>query len=273
MADPLVEVVEIYPAIEGEGVLTGTPEMIVRFNRCNRSCIFCDEERTWKDGVIDPTRLLTFADGVALFDKIDLMIRSLPFPLRWVSLTGGEPLARPPLQLLQLCAALKGRDYQIAVQTNGSINASQLFGFVDFWSVTPTLAGSGESALSDPRYLSCLDGYIATMRSVLTNVQSPRGQIKFVMDGSDTDIEEANTLVERWFSKNREERVPIIVQPVWPKTGVATKHLPMGSWSDIEEMRYIYQTLLDNETVLSWPNVRVMLQQHKVAFGPGVVMT
>ena len=42
---------DIYPCIQGEGVNTGVPMMLVRLHGCPVECVFCDTRETW---TIDP---------------------------------------------------------------------------------------------------------------------------------------------------------------------------------------------------------------------------
>lgn len=278
MDNDLIRVVEIYPAIEGEGIMTGTPQVIVRFQGCNLSCAFCDEERTWKEGILNPEDIQLFSNGEALLTRIEQVVREAGHPIEWISLTGGEPLARPVEQLIQVVTALKQARYKVAVQTNGSIPRPHLFPLVDFWSVTPTLSSSGHSILLRPAYMRAVEQILAQMKNVIINRDRVRGQLKFVI-GSDEDIDEASELVDRWSGGLLDNaNVPIIVQPVWerepkldggglPVPNPATAENPKGDWMPIEHMQRSADILSRHPLILNWPRVRIMLQQHKVIHG------
>lgn len=266
--DNLIRVVEIYPAIEGEGMMTGTPEIILRLFGCNLTCDYCDEERAWKDGILHPEEIQLFSTGEALLTRIQQVQREVEWPIEWISITGGEPLARPVEQLIQIVTALKSVGYKVAIQTNGSLARPALFPLVDFWSVTPTLNSSGHSILTRPKYLSTVEQFLGQMRAVIVNRDMVRGQLKFVL-GSDEDIAEADTLVDKWEDGLLGPgKVPIIVQPMWPRMKSATADNQRGEWETDLTVRTNAAIFSRHPTVLKWPRVRVMLQQHKMIHGP-----
>jgi 7-carboxy-7-deazaguanine synthase (Cx14CxxC type) len=115
---------EIFYTLQGEGALTGRPAVFCRFAGCNlwsgreedradAQCTFCDTDFVGTEGP-DGGR---FADAAALADRI---AGHWPEgrPARFVVVTGGEPLLQldPPL-----IAALHGRGFEIAVETNGTL--------------------------------------------------------------------------------------------------------------------------------------------------------
>lgn len=108
MSEKLYKVHEIFPSIQGEGLLVGTPMWFIRFAGCNLHCSFCDTDHTYK-------RSMTVRNIV---DDIFKTTTS-SHPRRWVCLTGGEPLLQvdPPLLTELLCFFRGG----IAIETNGTI--------------------------------------------------------------------------------------------------------------------------------------------------------
>jgi 7-carboxy-7-deazaguanine synthase (Cx14CxxC type) len=116
---------EIYYTLQGEGAQTGRPAVFLRFAGCNlwsglerdragAVCDFCDTDFVGLDG-----------PGGGKFQDAARLARAVA--QRWpggarpfVVCTGGEPL----LQLDgPLIAALHGCGFEIAVETNGTINA------------------------------------------------------------------------------------------------------------------------------------------------------
>lgn len=256
---PPMNVIEVYPAVEGEGVMAGTPEVILRLAGCNLTCSYCDSEHAWKKGVLNPAAVQRFLSGSDVADEVDRVARGTGRKIEWVSLTGGEPLARDPVSLQDLGIGLRRLGYRIAVQTNGTVHRPSLFPYVDFWSITPTLGGSGCAVVDNPEGMRALETLLAQVRRSVRSSAEPPGQVKFVIC-NETDIEEADALVSRW-ATSLDGTIPIIVQPAWQRDEA-------GAWDSVEVMQQAFQFLLANHTVLSWPGVRVMSQAHKWAYGP-----
>jgi 7-carboxy-7-deazaguanine synthase len=115
---------EIFYTLQGEGALTGRPAVFCRFAGCNlwsgreqdragAVCNFCDTDFVGIDG----SEGGRYADAAALADRI-AGLWPAGQGARFVVCTGGEPL----LQLdLPLIAALHGRGFEIAIETNGTI--------------------------------------------------------------------------------------------------------------------------------------------------------
>ena len=116
---------EIFYTLQGEGANAGRPAVFLRFAGCNlwsgreadraeAVCRFCDTEFVGTDG-----------DGGGKFDTAEALAAAVaaawPAPGaagRFVVCTGGEPL----LQLdAALVAALRGRGFLLAVETNGTL--------------------------------------------------------------------------------------------------------------------------------------------------------
>ena len=119
---------EIFFTLQGEGAQTGRAAVFCRFSGCNlwtgreadRSsavCQFCDTDFFGTDGT-----------GGGKFDSADSLADAIAHEwtakdiggTRLVVCTGGEPL----LQIDQpLISALHARDFEIAVETNGTVAA------------------------------------------------------------------------------------------------------------------------------------------------------
>jgi organic radical activating enzyme len=119
-----VKVNEIFYSIQGEGELTGTPMLFVRFADCNLRCVVeregfdCDTE---------------FAGGIdmSVTDVIDAARQSIAV---WVLLTGGEPALQVTQELIDAIHAIGKR---VAIETNGT---RALPNGIDFVTVSPKTA-------------------------------------------------------------------------------------------------------------------------------------
>ncbi len=118
---------EIFLTVQGEGGQAGRPAVFLRFAGCNlwsgreqdraaAVCTFCDTDFVGTDGPGGGK----FTTPAALADAVARTWRGPPGEPALVVCTGGEPL----LQLDgPLIAALHGRGFEIAVETNGTIAA------------------------------------------------------------------------------------------------------------------------------------------------------
>jgi len=115
---------EIFLTLQGEGGQAGRPAVFCRFAGCNlwsgreadragAVCTFCDTDFVGMDGEGGGR----FADAEALAGAVEAAWRGGP-ENRLAVLTGGEPV----LQIDDaLVAALHGRGFSLAVETNGTL--------------------------------------------------------------------------------------------------------------------------------------------------------
>jgi 7-carboxy-7-deazaguanine synthase len=116
---------EIYYTLQGEGARTGRAAVFLRFTGCNlwnglerdrneAACQFCDTDFVGTDGDGGGK----FADAEALAAAVASRWPKGDLSQRYVVCTGGEPL----LQLDdELIAALHARDFEIGIETNGTL--------------------------------------------------------------------------------------------------------------------------------------------------------
>lgn len=128
---------EIFKTLQGEGAQAGRTAVFCRFSGCNlwsgreedratAACRFCDTDFVGMDG--------TLGDRYASADDLASMIERTwgdAHDYRFVVLTGGEPLLQVDDKLLD---ALHARGFEIAVETNGTVD---LPGHIDWVCVSP----------------------------------------------------------------------------------------------------------------------------------------
>ena len=105
----------IYPAIQGEGCLTGVPMVLVRFQGCNLRCSFCDTKETW-----DPA-----AGKEMSIKEIAEQVQRTTQGHAWVLITGGEPAIQEDLDVL--VSVLHDLSYEVAVEANGTLPLAGAF--------------------------------------------------------------------------------------------------------------------------------------------------
>ncbi|SJZ51669.1 7-carboxy-7-deazaguanine synthase, Cx14CxxC type [Enhydrobacter aerosaccus] len=115
---------EIFKTLQGEGAQAGRAAVFCRFSGCNlwsgreedraeAQCRFCDTDFVGMDGTLGGR----YATADALADAIEQAWGG-ERPHRFVVLTGGEPLLQVDAPLIE---ALHARGFEIAVETNGTV--------------------------------------------------------------------------------------------------------------------------------------------------------
>ena len=101
-----LQVVEIFPTLQGEGPFTGHPAVFVRLGGCNLACAFCDTE-------FEQFSAMGLEDILHSIEQMSSQrLRDL------VVITGGEPLRQ---NIVPLCEALLARGYRVQIETNGTL--------------------------------------------------------------------------------------------------------------------------------------------------------
>jgi 7-carboxy-7-deazaguanine synthase (Cx14CxxC type) len=123
---------EMFLTLQGEGLQVGRRAVFLRFAGCNlwsgreqdraeAQCSFCDTDFVGINGDGGGR----YRDADALADRAALLWSDgldEPSDRAFVVMTGGEPLLQVDGPLI---AALKARDFEIAIETNGTIAAPQ----------------------------------------------------------------------------------------------------------------------------------------------------
>jgi 7-carboxy-7-deazaguanine synthase len=122
-------IAEVFFSIQGEGPTAGLPAVFIRLQGCSVGCQWCDTKYSW-----DP------AAGRAV-DLEDLVSEAQSYPCRRVVITGGEPLESSLFS--PLVSALDNAQFEIEVETSGTLEPPPLSGGDIQWNVSVKLAASG----------------------------------------------------------------------------------------------------------------------------------
>lgn len=117
----------IYPTIQGEGKLSGTPMILCRLQGCHVGCDYCDTKETWP-ARLEAERQVSIED-VSCTSPSRNWAAAEPFHVaaeckrralgeRWVLITGGEPLEQSLVSTLVM--RLHGFGYRVALETSGT---------------------------------------------------------------------------------------------------------------------------------------------------------
>jgi 7-carboxy-7-deazaguanine synthase len=153
---PSLRITEIFFSLQGESRTAGLPTVFVRLTGCPLRCDYCDTAYAFTGGehrTID-----------------DILSDVRRYPARYVTVTGGEPLAQK--ECLTLLTRLCDADYEVSLETSGALDVAavdaRVVKVLDL--KTP---GSGESEKNRLANLAHL---------------TPQDQIKFVIcDRTDYD--------------------------------------------------------------------------------------
>ena len=174
-----MKVNEIFLSIQGEGINTGYPTVFVRFTGCNLRCSYCDTKYAYNDGV------------EMSLDEIISKIQV--FPYERVCVTGGEPLLQPDLNdLLERLS-----DYEVSIETNGSLDISKI------------TVGEKHHFVMDLKCPS--SGFSEKMLFSNYDILSQKDEVKIVV-GSKEDYIWAKSILQKVYKKGI-----ISFSPVWGK--------------------------------------------------------
>lgn len=99
---------EIFYSIDGEGIRTGAPAIFIRLTGCNLRCSYCDTTYAFHDG-----KEMSINEIIEEAEK---------YGCKNITVTGGEPLLQGKELIKKLCR----KGYSVNVETNGSIDISDI---------------------------------------------------------------------------------------------------------------------------------------------------
>ncbi len=179
----MMKVNEIFLSIQGEGKSTGYPTIFVRFSKCNLRCSYCDTKYSYYDGInMTPEEI---------YKKIK------EYGLKRICITGGEPLLQKEIhRLLELV-----KDYEVSIETNGSIDISRLN------------LGEKHRYTMDMKVPSSLES--ERMKYSNFDFLKDSDEIKFVI-GSREDYEWTKAVIDKYYKRGTITLSPIF-QEINPK--------------------------------------------------------
>lgn len=105
-----LRVTEVFHSLQGETCRVGLPTVFVRLTGCPLRCRYCDTAYAFHGG-----RRMSLEEVLAVVGQ---------YATRYVTITGGEPLAQPACLalLIRLCDA----GYRVSLETGGSLDISEV---------------------------------------------------------------------------------------------------------------------------------------------------
>jgi len=187
---PRLRVNEIFHSLQGESRSAGFPTVFVRLTGCPLRCGYCDTEYAFHEG-----------RWMAIDEILDQVAGHRT---RYVTVTGGEPLAQRPC--IELLAALCDRGFDVSLETSGAVAIGAVDPRVRIVMDVKTPA-SGEADRN-------LAGNLADLK--------PGDEVKFVICDR-ADYEWSRAFVE---CENLAQRCEVLFSPAWGR--LAPREL--GDW-------------------------------------------
>ena len=149
MSAARLRLTEIFFSLQGETRTVGIPTVFIRLTGCPLRCQYCDTAYAFTGGTLQAI--------AEILEKVK------SYPTRYVTVTGGEPLAQPGCLLLltTLCDA----NYIVSLETSGALDVSTV----------------------DPRVVKVMDiktpGSKECARNLFSNLDyiDAKDQVKFVI--------------------------------------------------------------------------------------------
>lgn len=105
-----LRITEIFFSLQGETRTIGLPTVFVRLTGCPLRCGYCDTAYAFQGG--ERMSLAAILDAVAVYRP------------RYVTVTGGEPLAQP--NCWPLLTALCDAGYEVSLETSGAVSMAEV---------------------------------------------------------------------------------------------------------------------------------------------------
>jgi 7-carboxy-7-deazaguanine synthase len=165
-----LRITEIFHSLQGESNTVGLPTVFIRLTGCPLRCVYCDTAYAFTGG----SRI-----------NIDAILEQVKqYSTRYVTVTGGEPLAQPAC--LELMSKLADQGYLVSLETSGALDVSAV----------------------DPRVVKVMDlktpssGELSKNRYANIAYLADKDQIKFVI-GNDEDYQWSKAILNEYDLLNR----------------------------------------------------------------------
>jgi len=103
-----LRITEIFYSLQGESNTVGLPTVFIRLTGCPLRCSYCDTAYAFSGG--------TRQSIAEIVEQVD------QYKAKYITVTGGEPLAQPACH--ELMTALLDKGYSVSLETSGALDVS-----------------------------------------------------------------------------------------------------------------------------------------------------
>jgi 7-carboxy-7-deazaguanine synthase len=173
-----LRITEIFYSLQGESNTVGIPTVFIRLTGCPLRCVYCDTAYAFTGG-----KKMEIADIIGKAEQ---------YGAKYITVTGGEPLAQPAC--FELITQLLDKGFIVSVETSGAIDVSAV----------------------DPRVVKVMDLKTPSSGELSKNLYQNihhlnfKDQVKFVI-GNDEDYNWSKTALTEYALPGRCE---ILFSPV-----------------------------------------------------------
>ncbi len=256
---PTAKLIELFSAIQGEGLNVGTRQIFIRFAICDLRCYFCDSGHTWQaknscqiERTPGKRDFVSYANPITLTQLFEWVERqNKPGLHDSISLTGGEPLLHGPFlqEFLPLVKEKTGLPIYLETGGHRPEQLRMILGNLDLVGMDlklPSVSGENCWSAHEEFLQVCGDGGVEVFVKIIISAQT-----------SPQDLTQAAQLVAAQCP-----RIPVFLQPVTPLKGLETLGGKHGE--DLQpptpEQVLEWQGLMKREL----KQVRVVAQTHKM---------
>ncbi|MCX7085441.1 MAG: 7-carboxy-7-deazaguanine synthase QueE [Methylococcales bacterium] len=173
-----LRITEIFYSLQGESNTVGLPTVFIRLTGCPLRCTYCDTAYAFTGG-----------ERISI---TDIVAQTATYGTKYVTVTGGEPLAQ--VGCIELIEQLLASGFFVSLETSGALDVSKVDAravkVLDF--KTPSSGELSKNLYQNIDFLTIQD------------------QIKFVI-GTDEDYEWSKELVAKY---KLDERFEVLFSPV-----------------------------------------------------------
>ncbi len=105
-----LKIFEIFYSLQGESSRVGLPTIFIRLSGCPMRCHYCDTAYAFQGG--------------SMMEIDDIMASIKQYDTRFVTVTGGEPLAQK--EVIHLLKTLADSNYEVSIETGGGLSIKEV---------------------------------------------------------------------------------------------------------------------------------------------------
>lgn len=110
MNDKALRISEIFYSLQGESKTVGLPTVFIRLTGCPLRCQYCDTSYAFSGG--------------KMMELAAIIQQAASYNTRYITVTGGEPLAQPACW--DLLSQLADKGYEVSLETSGALDVSKV---------------------------------------------------------------------------------------------------------------------------------------------------